>query len=263
MTVKDKDIRTGETNSQKLPLYIGDEKVSGKIEVRTKKKFDHMGVKVELIGLIEVNTDAATNSTFMSNGLDLEAPGSISEDKTFNFSFNIFQKPYESYYGSTVRLRYIIRATIQLSKFKSPIVKEQDLGVLVSSNYDEEPSPINMEVGVEELINLKIDFPRDVFHLKDVIEGAISFLTVKLMIEKMELAIHRKEIIGVGEKAHINDEEIYNYEIMDGCPIKGELIRGGDSGPDVHERCRRFVPNNDQHQQQILSQILHAHNHPR
>ena len=221
MTVKDKNIKTGESNTQKLPLYIGDEKVTGRIEVRTKKKFDHMGIKVELIGLIEVNTDAATNSTFMSNGLDLEAPGSISEDKSFNFSFNIFQKPYESYYGTTVRLRYIIRATIQLSKFKSPIVKEQDLGVLVASQSEEESGPINMEVGVEDLINLKIDFPRDIFHLKDVIEGAISFLTVKLMIAKMELSIHRKEIIGVGEKANYNDEEICNYEIMDGCPIKG------------------------------------------
>ncbi len=242
LPIKDKDPKTGETITQKLPLYVGDEKVSGKIEVRTKKKFDHMGVKVELIGLIEVNTDAGTNSTFMSNGLDLEAPGYISEDRTFNFSFNIFQKPYESYYGSTVRLRYIIRATVQLSKFKSPIVKEQDLGVLICNNYEDDSSPINMEVGVEDLINLKIDFPRDIYHLKDVIEGTISFLTVKLMIEKMEIGIHRKEIIGVGEKAHINDEEICNYEIMDGCPIKGGLIRGGDSSPDVHERRHRPEP---------------------
>ncbi len=234
--MKDKNSKSGETTNQKLSLYTCDDKVQGKIEVRTKKKFDHMGVKVELIGLIEVLNDTSTNSTFMSNGLDLEAPGSISEDKSFNFSFNIFQKPYDSYYGSTVRLRYIIRAILQRSKFKSQIVKEQDLGVLTSSSYDEDSSPINLEVGIDEYLNIKINFPRDIYQMKNVIEGTISFLTVKLMINKMDIVIVRKETIGVGEKAQINSEELIAYEIMDGCPIRGNIIRGGNPSSNVPER---------------------------
>ena len=263
MTVKDKNSKLGEPTTQKYPIYIGDDKVSGRIDIRTKKKFEHLGVKIELVGLIEVQNDAAPNSTFMSYGLDLEPAGYIAEDKSFNFSFPNFQKPYESYYGSTVRLRYIVRATIQLSKFKSSLVKEQDIGVLMKgSGHEEDSASINMEVGIEEVLNIKIDFPRNVFHLKDVIEGTISFLTVKLMLNRMDLSVVRKEIIGAGEKAVIASEEINTFEIMDGCPIKGKLSRGRDPRPDVHGGTGRPHPDHDPRQQQILGSVLPPNHHP-
>ena len=60
----------------------------------------------------------------MSNGLDIEAPGVITEDRSYEFSFTFFQKPYESYYGTNVKLRYVIKASLLMPKYKSPVTKE-------------------------------------------------------------------------------------------------------------------------------------------
>lgn len=71
------------------------------------------------------------NSSFMCNGFDLEPSGTLYADKTYEFSFDVFQKPYDSYYGDTIKLRYLIRCTIFQGGFGSkPIIKEKDIGVL-------------------------------------------------------------------------------------------------------------------------------------
>lgn len=224
MIVKSKDPNSGEVTSAKIPIYKGDDKISGKIDIRSRKRFDHMGIRVELIGQIEVAGDASQTSTFMSNGLDLEPAGVKNEDQSYNFSFVVFQKPYDSYYGSSVKLRYFIRVTIQQSKYRAPLIKEQDVGVLTTGGTDEPTTPINLEVGIDDYVNIKIDFPKNVFDLKEVIEGKISFLLVKLLIKKMELVIVRKEVVGSGERAVTVPEDVASYEIMDGCPIKEEEI---------------------------------------
>lgn len=264
MIIKTKDPSTGELQPSKIPVFKGDDKISGRVEVRSRKKFEHLGIKVELVGMIEVSGDVVQSSTFMSNGLDLEPPGTKGDDQVYNFSFAVFQKPYESYYGATVKLRYFIRATIQQSKYRSPIVKELDIGVSVPCVVDDPVSPINLEVGIDDYLNIKIDFPRNTFDLKEVVEGKISFLLVKLLIKKMDLILVRKEIVGTGEKATISAEDIFTFEIMDGCPIKGQLTRRRNSGAGVPRRHFRPDPHSAQPEQQVLGEVLPEHrNHRR
>lgn len=224
MVVRSKDSGSGEPTATKIPVYKGDEKISGKVDVRSRKRFEHMGIRLELIGQIEVSGDASQTSTFMSNGLDLEPAGVKTEDQSYDFSFAVFQKPYDSYYGSSVKLRYFVRVTIKDSKYRAPLVKEQDVGVVAAGTADEPTTPINLEVGIDDYVNIKIDFPKNVFDLKEVIEGKISFLLVKLLIKRMELVIVRKEVVGSGERAVTVPEDVASYEIMDGCPIKEEEI---------------------------------------
>jgi hypothetical protein len=44
-------------------------------------------------------------SDFMTINKELDPPGSIFEDKTYEFSFSRFDKPYESYYGTKAKIR--------------------------------------------------------------------------------------------------------------------------------------------------------------
>ena len=253
MSVKSKEQSSGEIIITKIPIYKTEEKISGKLDISSRKKFDHLGIKIELIGMIEIGTDSSVSSMFMSNGLDLEPPGTQNEDRSYNFSFAIFQKPYESYYGNNVKLRYFLRATVLQSKFKSACVKELDVGVLIAAPNEEVPVPINLEVGIDEFLNIKIDFPKNCFELKEIIEGKISFLLVKLPIKKMELIIVRKEIVGVGEKANTTSDELCTFEIMDGCPIKGQLNRRRNTSEDVFWRNVRVVTEYVKYQQQVYN----------
>lgn len=227
LAVRDLDPKTNETTTRKLPVYAGNESYRGKVEVRLDsktKKLDHYGIKAELIGLIEIVGDAAATSTFMSSGVDLEPPGSLSDDKSYDFEFKVFQKPYSSYYGQSVKLRYVVRCSVMVTRTKS-VTQEVDVGVLVDTEIEaEEVRPIKLEVGIEDLLNIIINIPKNSYFLKDVVEGVILFENVKVLIRKMKLNIVRKEIIGTGEKARTAQSEINEFEIMDGCPIKEERI---------------------------------------
>lgn len=87
-----------------------------------------------------------------------------------------------------------------------------------------EDNKILMEVGIDDLLNIKIQIPKKHYYLKDVLEGEIVFSIVKVMIKKMELNIIRKEVLGLGANAKTRTDEINKFEIMDGCPIKEEVI---------------------------------------
>ena len=78
-------------------------------------------------------------------------------------------------------------------------------------------------MGIDTLLAVSLNFPRSIYHLKDVIEGSIKFSLVKLKIKSMSLAIKRKEVLGSGVNSIAKEEEVMSFEIMDGCPTKGSL----------------------------------------
>lgn len=163
--VKDHNAKTGEKVLKKLPLFVGDDKLRGEVEIRPQggKKFEHMGIKVELIGQIDVASEKVVSSNFMSLGSDIEPSGSLMGDKTYPFSFDHFQKPYESHYGQNAKLRYLVRVSIMRS-FYSDIIKELDVGVYSYTKPDVVDSQINMDVGIEGILAVTLNFPRSVYH---------------------------------------------------------------------------------------------------
>lgn len=58
--------RNGEVT--KLPVYTGDDDLSGTVNINLNKlkKFEHLGIKVELIGHIEILFDKNLSSDFMT-----------------------------------------------------------------------------------------------------------------------------------------------------------------------------------------------------
>lgn len=86
--------------------------------------------------------DSKQSSDFMTMARELEPAGIMTSDKTFQFAFNKFEKQYESYYGISVRLRYIGSKNINLAflcryflrvtinrNYATKIVKEVDFAV--------------------------------------------------------------------------------------------------------------------------------------
>lgn len=54
--------------------------------------------------------------------------------------------------------------------------------------------------------------------------GKISFILVRVKIKYMEVDIIRREQTGNGPSTYTETDSIGKYEIMDGGPIKGEVI---------------------------------------
>ena len=218
--VKDKD-----GSIVKLPLFTGDDDISGTVTVSIgkSKKFEHTGIRVELIGKIESYTDSKLSSDFMSMGRELEPVGTLTEDKTYTFAFNKFEKQYETYSGIGVKLRYFVRVTINRN-YLPKVIKEKDFAVYLPSVEPDLSQNIKMEVGIEECLHIEFEYNKGAYHLKDCVIGKVYFLLVRIKIKKMELEIVKKESYGTGANAQTQEEAVTKFEVMDGCPNKGDII---------------------------------------
>lgn len=245
---KSAEVKTEDGKKEKYLLYYDGETVSGKVNVTLKKpgsKLEHQGIKVELIGQIELYYDRGNHHEFVSMVKELARPGDLIQNTSYPFEFANVEKPYEVYVGSNVRLRYFLRVTIV--RRISDIVREIDIAVHTLCSYPEMNCPIKMEVGIEDCLHIEFEYNKSKYHLKDVIVGKIYFLLVRIKIKHMEIAIIKRETTGSGPvNLFTENETIAKYEIMDGAPVKGESIpirvflAGYDLTPTMRDINKKF-----------------------
>uniref|UniRef100_A0A0A9Y8E8 Vacuolar protein sorting-associated protein 26 n=1 Tax=Lygus hesperus TaxID=30085 RepID=A0A0A9Y8E8_LYGHE len=218
------DIKTEDGKRERHLLYYDGESVTGKVNIRLKKsgKLEHQGIKIEFIGQIELYYDRGNHYDFTSLVKELARPGELVQNTTYNFDFSNVEKPFESYTGANVRLRYLLRVTVV--RRLSDIVKEKDILVHTLSSYPEMNNSIKMEVGIEDCLHIEFEYNKSKYHLKDVIVGKIYFLLVRIKLKHMEIAIIKRESTGSGPHTFVENETIVKYEIMDGAPVRGESI---------------------------------------
>ncbi|XP_071449523.1 vacuolar protein sorting-associated protein 26B-like [Hetaerina americana] len=241
------EIKSEDGKKERHLLYYDGETVSGKVNVTLKKngsRLEHQGIKIEFIGQIELYYDRGNHHEFTSLVKELARPGELSNHVSYPFEFLNVEKPFESYTGSNVRLRYFLRVTIV--RRLSDVVREVDLIVHTLSSYPDMNNSIKMEVGIEECLHIEFEYNKSKYHLKDVIVGKIYFLLVRIKIKHMEIAIIRRETTGSGPNMYTENETIAKYEIMDGAPVRGESIpirvflAGYDLTPTMRDINKKF-----------------------
>lgn len=210
--------------TETLPLYHDGESVRGTVVIqpRSGKRVTHDGIKIELIGSIELFFDRGNHYEFLSLGHELAAAGEIRTVQALPFEFKNVEKQYESYNGVNVRLRYFVRVTVQ--RRMSETVKERSLWVHTYRLLPDSNNAIKMEVGIEDCLHIEFEYNKSKYHLKDVIVGKIHFLLVRIKIKYVELSIIRRETTGVAPNQYNESDTITKFEIMDGAPVRGETV---------------------------------------
>ncbi|KAI5448892.1 Vacuolar protein sorting-associated protein 26 [Naganishia albida] len=214
----------GEGKKESCPVYYDAESVQGSVVVRVKdgKKLVHEGIRLELVGAIEMFYDRGKDYEFLSLSQELAAPGEMRQAQTFEFTFKNVEKQYESYSGINVKLRYFLRVTI--ARRMGDVVKEREIWVHSYRMPPDSNMAIKMEVGIEDCLHIEFEYNKAKYHLKDVIVGKIYFLLVRIKIKHMELSIIRRETTGAPPNVYNESETITKFEIMDGAPVRGETI---------------------------------------
>jgi vacuolar protein sorting-associated protein 26 len=150
-------------------------------------------------------------------------------------------KEHESYKGRNVAVRYFVKVVLE-RKYLPPLKKEQDVWVQVMGQPPTQNEAIKMEVGIEDCLHIEFQYERRIYNLQDTILGTIHFLLVRIKIKHMELAVIRRETSGEGvaaitggqsapspgdaskQNVFTETQTLVKYEIMDGAPVKGEVI---------------------------------------
>jgi vacuolar protein sorting-associated protein 26 len=144
-------------------------------------------------------------------------------------------------YERNVSVRYFVKVVVE-RKFLPPVQKEHDIWVQVLGQPPLQNEAIKMEVGIEDCLHIEFEYEQHVYSLHDTILGELHFLSVHIKIQHMELAVIGRETSGeVGssqpgapnqpsmqsnESSNVFTETqtLVKYEIMDGAPVKGEVI---------------------------------------
>ncbi|KAK9456007.1 vacuolar protein sorting-associated protein 26-domain-containing protein [Dipodascopsis uninucleata] len=218
------DVRIDKRRKEKVPLFLDGDAVKGTVTVRPKdgRRLEHIGIKVQFIGTIELFSDRGNTYDFLTLGQELAAPGELHHPETYNFEFRNVEKQFESYNGINVRLRYFVRVTV--GRRMADVIREKDIWVYSYNIPPDTVSSIKMDVGIEDCLHIEFEYSKSRYHLKDVIVGRIYFLLVRLKIKHMELSIIRRETTGTPPNQYNESETLVRFEIMDGAPVRGETI---------------------------------------
>ena len=230
-----------------FPTFYSSDTIRGKvqIELNSNQSYNHKGIKIELIGLIETyindsrkinlnnnrnnlishyDNSLNENATFISYSFELCSPGSLNNDISyFNYQFSNIEKVYESYHGKTFSIRYLLICTIN-SQYKSQ-TEETEIIIINPITYNEFSSyknnSLNLNIGIENLLYVCFSLDRTNYHLKDTMTGNVSFKKLNIDLQMMEIQLVRKEIL-FGRESEI--EIVGNFELLDGSPSSTEDI---------------------------------------
>ncbi|EGR29496.1 hypothetical protein IMG5_154790 [Ichthyophthirius multifiliis] len=224
-TRKKTTIRVKGEDPFKLLVYTGDDDISGVVDIRLKGKNQTIKELKQNQLDIQVLYDSKQNTDFMSMSRELEPVGTLLDDKKFKFLFPKFEKQMETYYGNTAKIRYFLRVTIN-RQYGQKIQQNQDFAVILPNPQIEklENNIIRLEVGIQECLHIEFEFSKDKYHLKDCLIGKVSFLLVKIRIKHMQLQIIKQETTYNNGQPNKDNDTLVDFEIMDGCPRKGEVI---------------------------------------
>eukprot|EP00877_Chromochloris_zofingiensis_P012746 jgi/Chrzof1/7725/Cz02g34110.t1 len=214
--------------TEDLPLYTNHDSIFGEVKITplTTKRTEHSGIKVQLLGQIELASERGSFHDFVALVRELAPPGDVatSATKPLSFEFRNVEMQYDSFRGLQVRCRYLLRVTVTGKGMVADTKKDFPFWV---RNYDvpaDAAPPIKMEVGIEDCLHIEFEYDKAKYHLKDVVVGKIYFLLVRIKLKHMEVEIRRRETTGAGSSAHNESETIAKYEIMDGAPVRGENV---------------------------------------
>ena len=217
-------LRDEDYNRIKLTAFYDKDNITGEVNITlTSRSFDHNGIKIMLLGIIESTSDSKNTSQFITLTKELSPPGTLSNQiNTFKFAFNNVELSYESYRGIEFNVKYILRVVIG-STLRS-LTWEREFGVVRPYTKDvlkENNEPIKMDVGIEDWLHLSFELDRTKYSTKDVITGRVTFKKVSMFLKSMLLQIIRKEKIIGGE---VDTAILCRFEIMDGAPIRNEIV---------------------------------------
>ena len=227
-------------NKLECPTYYSSEPIKGSIQVilnNNSSRIYHSGIKIELIGEIQINMNNNDENNNISNNQfnrflsltnNISSQGALSkENNIYDFEFKSIEKQYDSYKGTKFSIRYILLVTIDMGM--SSIKKEKEICIFncdknlkkIKDIFLEDNNKIKVEIGVESLLHVCFELDRKNFHLKDTITGKVSFKKINLELENMLIRIIKIESL-FGNEGEI--EPLGIYEIMEGSPSSTDDI---------------------------------------
>ena len=230
---------TKDNNTNEYPTYYDNEKISGNVELKlnNNKSLIYEYISIEIYGILTINSSNAKQSIEIykeSQELSPKKTPDIITNEISKFFFNLspIPKPYETYFGNLFQIRYFVKAIIKTSSTNAPplIQDEIEIACLKPAKkvlcdeiyFSENKKEIN--IGVENLIHVKINLVKTKFFLDDVIIGKMKIVKSEIELNKISLLIKKEEKFFQLDDVLVQNEDLTKYEIAEGFIEQGDEL---------------------------------------
>ena len=223
-----------------FPTYYDKDKISGSIELKlnNNKSILIETLDIYLIGILQ-NKNAKITQKIFEDRIQIFGPNNpetiISEMNKFNFIFEPKNKPYETYMGESIQIKYVLTviANIKVNNNPSEINDQVEICCLKPAsnkicdeyylNKDNNKN-VNINIGIENVIHVNIILLKKNYCLDDVIVGKIKIIKSELQLNNIFLEIRREEKTNTGNTNIANCQNLAKYELVEGYPETGDEI---------------------------------------
>jgi len=222
------------------PTYYDDDIISGIIELKLNSNKSTIidSINILLIGILQ-NKNNVSEKIYeeilpILEGYNPQAL--INEITNFNFCFKKSVKPYESYLGESIQIKYYLKVIANIKKEDistetienqleicclKPIAKNICEDYFLNKNNNKE---ISINIGIENLIHVKINLLKTKYCLDDEIIGRISIVKSERTLNNIFLEIKREEKINIENLNLAFCQDLEKFELMEGIPEEGDEI---------------------------------------
>ena len=219
------------------PTYYDNDKISGLIELKLNSNKSTIidSIKILLIGIIQNKN--ISEKIYEEILPILEANRSqtlINEITNFNFCFKKSVKPYESYFGECIQIKYFLKVFVNTKKedFSIETIENQleicclkPISKSICEDYflnKTNNKEININIGIENVIHVKINLLKTKYCLDDEITGKITIVKSEITLNNIFLEIKREEKININNLNLAYCQDLAKFELMEGIPEEGD-----------------------------------------
>ena len=224
------------------PTFYDNDEISGNIilKLNNTKSLIYEYVSINICGILTIDSQNSKIKTEIYKECQeltgKKSPNIITNEIT-NFSFNFTPKikPYETYIGNLLQIRYYINTIIKTNNTNSPPLIEKQIEIvclklpkkeicdkIYLKEKNKEKKEIN--IGVENVIHVRINLLKTKFFLDDVIIGKIKIIKSEIELNSIFLTIKREEKYYQLYDIKVKNEDLSNYEIAEGFIEQGDEL---------------------------------------
>ena len=233
---------TKDNKINEYPTFYDIDEISGSVllKLNNTKSLIYEYVSINLYGILTLNSPNTKTNTEIYKESQLlsgkKSPDIITNEITnFSFKFTPKIKPFETYFGNLIQIRYFIKAIIKTSNTNSPPIIENEIEIsflkpekkvicddIYFSKKEKNIKEIN--IGVENIIHVRLNLLRTKFFLDDVIIGKIKIIKSEIELNRISLTIKKEEKYFQLDDVIVKNEDLSNYEIAEGFIEQGDEI---------------------------------------
>jgi len=231
---------TKDNKIKEYPTFYDNDEISGNIELKLNKNKSliYEYVSINLYGMLFINSGKSKIETeIYKESQELtgkKSPDIITNEiTTFSFNFTPKIKPYETYIGNIIQIKYYIKAIIRTNNINSPplIEKEMEIAclkpekkIICDEIYFKGNNKIEINIGVENVIHVRLNLLKTKYFLDDVIIGKITIIKSEIELNNIYMKIIKEEKYYQLDDIIVKNEDLTNYEIAEGFIEQGDQI---------------------------------------